>query len=93
MTDKELVPATFKHTSIYHSVKNRVTTRLRVRRFYRFWLAMRPAFSPENLTHICRNSSRLTALVCLMLIFEATPGLFGQTAGVLTNLAQVKASS
>ena len=41
----------------------------------------------------CRFLSRLAALACLMLIFGATPGLFAQTAGVLSNLAQVKASS
>lgn len=39
----------------------------------------------------CRISSRLAVLVGLMLTLRATPDLFGQTTGVLTNLAQVNA--
>ncbi|HEX3855696.1 MAG TPA: ATP-binding protein [Verrucomicrobiae bacterium] len=40
----------------------------------------------------CKILSRLAAIACLILTLGATLDLFGQTAGVLTNLAQVRAS-
>jgi signal transduction histidine kinase len=57
-----------------------------IRRFARFPFAARQIVRPD-----CRILSRLAALAGLMLTLGTTPDLFGQTTGVLTNLAQVNA--